>query len=669
MLNPDKRAVANQELFQKWRDARANWDIEARKDIDFYLGNHFDEDEVEDIEARNQAPVAFDRIYPGIQTQISMLTARPPRYMFGGREDSDSDLAMTWQIIHSRLWEISEGNRRVREALLNFATTGLGYLYVYINREADYGRGEVMFKDIPPFRVYVSPDTADRLQHDASGKILSSIMSGQQLINIHPKLESYLKNGQVETTMERDYPPTQQSDEIIKVWTPDSARDLDWNLQYYQVLEHFYPVKVPFYRVFDRSTRQDRIFSQLEIEDFIRKNFVRFKRGEWEYEEVPQRRIKREASVGGRYLGEEILDTEYHPLIPIPNIWTGTVYPKSDVSKARPIQRLLDKFVSIILAHAQASAGLKLLVPMGSVSNIEQLELDWANPVAVVEYDASMGEPHYPAPSPLASEFYAFVRRVEFYIDFEIGIPELMQGVAESAPETARGTLAVADFAQGRPRAKLQQVEDSMLMLGRVMLDLAKSHYTYEKTFRIVQPNNDINEVTINYYDDKRGVLNDMYGDLRTGVDDISIYPGSMLPTSRLQEAAIYMEAYEKGLIDRVEALKKMEIFDKKGVLERMDTVTQLMNLAKEQQEYIKELEGDLQTADREVLHSKRQSILDKYKGRFEEVFQKVKAQKQVDMMELKKSVELMLGKLEAEIKAAAGSTANKEEKSKGEKK
>lgn len=669
MPGPDKRAVANEELYRKWRHARSGWDIEARKDIDFYLGNHFTPAEEEEIEARNQAPVPFDRLYPDIQTQISMLTARPPRYMFGGREDSDSDLAMTWQIIHSRLWEISEGNRRVREALLSFATTGLGYLYVYIDRMKDYGRGEVMFKDVPPFNVYVSPDTADRLQHDASGKILSTILSGEQLVSVHPEIESLLRNGRIETTMERNYPPTQQSDTVIKIWTPDTALDLDWNLEYYQVLERFYPVKVPFYRVFDKKSRQDRIFSQLEIEDFIRKNFIRFKREEWEYEEVPQRRIKREASVGGKYLGEEILDTEYYPLIPIPNIWTGTPYPKSDVSKARPIQRLLDKFVSLILAHAQASAGLKLLVPMGSVSNIEQLELDWANPVAVVEFDASVGEPHYPAPSPLASEFYAFVRQVEFYIDFVIGIPELMQGIAQSAPETARGTLAVADFAQGRPRAKLQQVEDSMLMLGRVMLDLAKSHYTYEKTFRIVQPNNDINEVTINYYDDKTGVVNDMYGDLRTGVDDIAIYPGSMLPTSRLQEAAVYMEAYEKGLIDRTEALKKMEIFDKKGVLERMDTLTQLMNLAKEQQEYIKELEGDLQTADREVLHSKRQSILDKYKGRFEEVFQKVKAQKQVDMMELKKSVELMLGKLEAEIKAAASSTVSEEKKSKGEKK
>ena len=41
----DLRALINKELFKRYRDARDSWDVQARKDLDFYLGNHFTTDE------------------------------------------------------------------------------------------------------------------------------------------------------------------------------------------------------------------------------------------------------------------------------------------------------------------------------------------------------------------------------------------------------------------------------------------------------------------------------------------------------------------------------------------------------------------------------------------------------------------------------------------------
>ena len=40
----------NQELHRRWRDARADWEIEARNDIDFYHGNHFTNAESEEMQ-------------------------------------------------------------------------------------------------------------------------------------------------------------------------------------------------------------------------------------------------------------------------------------------------------------------------------------------------------------------------------------------------------------------------------------------------------------------------------------------------------------------------------------------------------------------------------------------------------------------------------------------
>ena len=60
------------------------------------------------------------------------------------------------------------------------------------------------------------------------------------------------------------------------------------------------------------------------------------------------------------------------------------------------------------------------------------------------------------------------------------------------------------------------------------------------------------------------------------------------------------------GLIDRVEALKKTEIFDKDGILQRTDEVDQLKNQLQSQEQQIKDLSGDLQTARREAVSARQ---------------------------------------------------------------
>ena len=175
------------------------------------------------------------------------------------------------------------------------------------------------------------------------------------------------------------------------------------------------------------------------------------------------------------------------------------------MNKVKDMQRLLNKLFSLALSHAQTSAGLKLLVPQGSVESISQLEKDWANPNAVIEYDPSYGEPHFPSPQPLTSQFYALINQVERYIDLNFGVPELLQGFKEGAPQSVRGTMLLAQMGEGRGASKLRDIEMALQQLGKVLYQMSKEHYTFEKKFRIVQPNNDITQFAINnrLYDDK----------------------------------------------------------------------------------------------------------------------------------------------------------------------
>ena len=99
VLETDKRADYNQELYRRWRDARSEWDKEARQDVDFYHGNHFTDEEVDELQARNQADVPMDRIGPAIEKFKAVLTSRPPAFTLTPREDSDVKVASVWRTI------------------------------------------------------------------------------------------------------------------------------------------------------------------------------------------------------------------------------------------------------------------------------------------------------------------------------------------------------------------------------------------------------------------------------------------------------------------------------------------------------------------------------------------------------------------------------------------
>ena len=63
----------SRELFRRWRDARQNWDVEARNAVDFTLGNHYSSDESEALQAVGQADFVIDRIYAGVDKLKSLL--------------------------------------------------------------------------------------------------------------------------------------------------------------------------------------------------------------------------------------------------------------------------------------------------------------------------------------------------------------------------------------------------------------------------------------------------------------------------------------------------------------------------------------------------------------------------------------------------------------------
>jgi hypothetical protein len=675
MIPQNKVAEEIKERWDRWYNARTDWDTQAREDIDFYLGNHFSDREARELSERNQMGLPIDRLYAAIEQFKAIITSKPPKFSAIGREDSDNKLANVWKTILEYVWDNSDGDEVFKQVIHDYSVAGLGYFYGYVDPESDYGRGDVKFTYVDPFRVVVDPNSRNKWFDDATGMQLSTIMTKDQLIDAYPMLNTPDEDGNVlidniETIgiTDEDYPSAQNKQQGLS-FTPDIVKDYDFGdgSEKYRIIEDFRKVKMPFFRVVDLQTGQEKVLDNKGLEILLadKKTAEAFDQGLFDIVQVQQTRVKVTCIVGQVILYEKVLDTNIFPLVPVPNIWTNTPYPMSDVRKNKGFQRFLNKVMSLITSHAQASSGLKLLIPQGSVQDIEELERDWANPNATIEYDASFGEPHFPSPQTLASSILQLPKMVEHYIDLNIGIFEMQQGNTESAPRTSSGTMMMEDFGQRRSKSKLRDVEASLKRLGKLIFHLSKSHYNFQKTFRIVQPNNDINEYTVNkrLYDDKTKELMEIENNLTVGNFDIRIIGNSTMPSNKWGEWNVYMEAFQAGLIDKVEALKKTEIFDKEGVLQRTDLIQQLQSQLQQAQEEVKKLNGDLQTAHREAVQSRKRTEVEKFKTQLKSQEYDSKTQNKVSIDKLSNAVKLESEKLRLATEAEKRSQTHKKEK------
>jgi hypothetical protein len=195
---------------------------------------------------------------------------------------------------------------------------------------------------------------------------------------------------------------------------------------------------------------------------------------------------------------------------------------------------------------------------------------------------------------------------------------------------------------EGRGASKLRDIEMGLQQLGKVLYQMSKEHYTFEKKFRIVQPNNDITQFAINnrMYDDKTKELVKIENDITSGQFDVRVVSGSTMPNNKHAEYQMYLEAFQLGLIDRTEALKKSEIFDKEGVLQRTGEIQRAQQVIAQLQDQIKVLSGDLQTAQRESMSDRKRVEVQKFKTDLNKVVTGAKAQQKVNIERNKRQEE-----------------------------
>jgi len=359
--------------------------------------------------------------------------------------------------------------------------------------------------------------------------------------------------------------------------------------------------------------------------------------------------IKQCISVGDEYLYSVVLPIEDYPIVPFMNNHNRNPYPISDVRTVRGLQEYINKLRSLIVAHASSSTNVKLLIPRGSM-NKKQLEEEWGRAgTAVIEFDPELGQPIVAGPVPLPNELYKNEADAKADIERILGIYTFMQGDVGSAPQTFKGTVALDEYGQRRIKSKKDDIEYSLNQLAKAVVGLMQYVYTSEKIIRLIQPNNKPLEVKINQnlYDDVSGHLIKKVNDISVGKYDIIVVSGSTLPSNRWARFEYYMELFKSGLIDQIEVLKQTDVADMEGVLERAGQMQKLMQQVQQQQNQIKKLKGDLQTAQRESVHDRKRVEVKE----FEKKLAKAEAKAEMATQLYKSRASDELAKLKKEVK------------------
>tara|TARA_R100001594_G_scaffold24975_2_gene48982 strand:- start:378 stop:2636 length:2259 start_codon:yes stop_codon:yes gene_type:complete len=189
-----KRAQINKQLWERADNSqRQKWQSLSQKGFDFYLNEQLSKKEVDALEESGMPTFIINRVTPIVEIMKYFVTANNPRWKAVGATGDDVDTAQVHSDIADYCWYLSNGKSLYSQVVLDSLTKGVGYFLVDVNKDADRGMGEVEFKRIDPYDVYVDPASRDFLLRDANFIIIRKNLSRSRLINMLPEHEAKIK--------------------------------------------------------------------------------------------------------------------------------------------------------------------------------------------------------------------------------------------------------------------------------------------------------------------------------------------------------------------------------------------------------------------------------------------------------------------------------------------
>jgi hypothetical protein len=266
MATQKQKAQINKQLWDRANNAhRTRWSSLSQKSYDFYLNEQLTKEEEDTLNESGMPTFTINRVTPIVETMKYFVTANNPRWKAVGVEGSDTDVAQVHSDIADYAWHNSNGKSLYGQIVLDSLTKGVGYFFVDVDKDSDRGKGEVVFKRIDPYDVFVDPMSRDFLMRDANFVMVKKNLARTQLMHMFPQFKNKIKNagGESETTSysQRDTVSSQSIlPEDITMGLTIEGEDDDI-VSYY---ECYQKVKVPYVNVFIKIPPKEEELEELK---------------------------------------------------------------------------------------------------------------------------------------------------------------------------------------------------------------------------------------------------------------------------------------------------------------------------------------------------------------------------------------------------------------------
>ena len=257
MARKNKGAV-NKQLWDRANSThRRKWQFTSQKGFDFYLDEQLTKDESDVLKESGMPSFTINRVLPIVEIMKYFVTAQNPRWKAVGVTGDDADIAQVHSDISEYCWYLSNGKSLYSQVILDSLTKGVGYFLVDVDQDMDIGKGEVVFKRIEPYDVFVDPMSRDFLFRDAGFITIRKNVTRTQLKNLFPEFNRKIQkassgsgSGITETLSLRDRDESkiiQQEDISLGIGADGEDDDI---IAYY---ETYQKIKKPFINAYIKS--------------------------------------------------------------------------------------------------------------------------------------------------------------------------------------------------------------------------------------------------------------------------------------------------------------------------------------------------------------------------------------------------------------------------------
>jgi|TARA_Y100000296_G_C5177074_1_gene260723 hypothetical protein len=601
---PDVGYTEVRNEYTLYKSSGEEWRYQIAEDEDFYLGNQLTDSQKEYLESVGQPPEANNKIRPAVETVLANIAAASPEWDVRPIGKTDNDLAYVCNQMLDWVWRESDGDVQFRKACKDFIIKGLAYLYVYPDWNADGGLGGARFRRISPESVFVDPNTMLPDFSDSSSMMFSDLHTKESLKAIFPQYAKKIEEAREDHEINEQGSGKYSRDQV---WTRgDVSKDHQAMIRKYV---RFSKVNVPMVLITDMNTGSSKKFDRDQYKTLLidPRYQAMVTEGIIVEELIYDQHIREVAFFGDEQIYDEILPITSYPIIPACNEHTSTPFPSGDVRHAKTPQRMLNRTEALLISHTTATTNFKLLYEDGALDPGEVNK--WHIPNALIRVNpGALKEQKIKefAPPSVSSQLYSEKQRYELDIEQVFGAYKYLQGSSSDAPGSV-GEAQIVDEAVARKQNwKILPIYDMITKASSVVQEWMPHIYTQQRILRVVNPDGNAKELTINepVIDDKSGAVMTMY-DMQSAKVDVKVVIGSTRAKSPAADLQRDLALLSAGIYDKTQVIMNMQgDIDKTSLIARHSEIQQLRGAVEQMEGELKQLQGDMQTREREIFHA-----------------------------------------------------------------